>query len=146
MSGLYGIEFTQFLIGGLPRITDIVVGTRGNNNYQFNAQGIADANGNPIVLFAQAGATALNMNQITITNAVTGTAPTIAPTGTDASINLEISGFGPNGIVHFTGTTNIIIPAGTAGQAIPSQAGGIRANTTSQYFQIILGVRFLIPG
>ena len=52
---------------------------------------IADANGNEEIKFAT---TASAVNEITVTNAATGSGPTIAASGGDANVDLNLSGKG----------------------------------------------------
>jgi hypothetical protein len=57
---------------------------------------IADANGNEVLRFGQTGSA---VNEVTITNKGTGLAPTIAVTGNDTNISLNLLGKG-TGIVY----------------------------------------------
>lgn len=69
---------------------------------------IDDANGNEVIITP---ATASAVNEVTVTNAATGNAPSIAASGGDTNINLTLSGKG-------TGTVNIAgSGAGTLGLA-----------------------------
>jgi hypothetical protein len=77
----------DILLGG-PSSTGVVL---------ENSQPIRDEHGRELIAFS---ATTGAVNEITITNAITGTAPTIAATGDDTNIDLNISAKG-------TGTVNI---------------------------------------
>lgn len=60
---------------------------------------IADNNGNEQIKFAT---TASAVNEVTVTNAATGNGPTIAASGGDANIDLNLSGKG-TGVVRING-------------------------------------------
>lgn len=77
-----------------PLSTDI-----GANSLRFGTTGsILDNNGNELVKFVQ---TASAVNEVTLTNAATGTSPDISATGDDANIGLTITPKG-TGNVGFT--------------------------------------------
>lgn len=81
---------------------------------------LADANGNELIKF---NTTAGAVNEITITNAATGGAPSIAATGGDADIDLEVSAAG-TGSVNINGAVlQVGVTAITAGASIDAQAG-----------------------
>lgn len=82
-------------------------------------QPINDASDNELIKF---GATASAVNEITVTNAATGNAPTVAATGGDTDITLKLAGKGNGGVevggtsgeVGFYGTTPVALQTGVA--------------------------------
>ena len=98
----------------LPTSTDTLVGrsttdTLANKTLtapRFASGGfIADANGNEQLLFTT---TASAVNELTVTNAAAGTAPSIATTGSDANINLDLVAKG-TGVVRADGIEVVTI-------------------------------------
>lgn len=57
--------------------------------------GINDANGSNSILLTATGSA---VNEITVTNAATGNAPSIVATGTDTNVKLELAGKGSGGV------------------------------------------------
>lgn len=68
-----------------------------------------DANGNPIIKYS---ATLSAVNEVTITNAATGTGPTISATGSDTNIDLNISAKGSGSVTinNFQGASVTNVP------------------------------------
>jgi len=66
---------------------------------------IDDANGNEVIITP---ATASAVNEVTVTNAATGTGPTISATGGDTNISLNLTPKG-TGTVNITGTTTGVL-------------------------------------
>lgn len=64
---------------------------------------LSDTNGNELVLFA---VTSSAVNEITVTNAATGNAPSVTATGDDTNIDLELQGKG-TGAVTIAGTVGL---------------------------------------
>ncbi len=120
-------KFSQFLPGGAPRNTDIVVGLRAGNNTQYTFSGVADSTGANIVTWYQSAGGA-NVNGFAMINAPTGITPAIAVIGADANIDLSLECQG-DGSVFVNGTNAMFIPTGTTAQrpASPIQ-GFIRTN------------------
>lgn len=65
---------------------------------------ILDTNGNEII---KTPATTSAVNEVTVTNAATGNAPSISATGDDTNIDIEIKGKGAGGVKIGTGTVAI---------------------------------------
>ena len=74
--------------------------TNSHNILIDDAHFIGDENGNEQIIFQT---TSSAVNQIDVTNAATGNAPSIAATGGDTNIDLSLSGKGSGGIA-VTGT------------------------------------------
>lgn len=88
-----------------------------------------DTNGNELI---KPGATASAVNEITITNAATGTAPTISATGDDTNIDLKLIGKG-TGKVRADSTYGTLTDQGT------QSSGTITLNwATSNRHKIVL--------
>jgi hypothetical protein len=87
---------------------------------------INDANGNEVI---KTPATASAVNEITVTNAATGNAPTISATGGDTNIGIKIAGRG-NGALDL----DTLLLNGVTTYTNPGTAGG-----TSSFFYTNLG-------
>jgi hypothetical protein len=90
-----GISFT-------PKGAGDVVITSGNLRVP-SAASVADSNGNELIKFPSPVASAVN--EITVTNAATGSNPTISATGGDTNISLSFAAKG-TGAYNFAGTTD----------------------------------------
>lgn len=137
-------KFSQFVIGGNPRNTDIVVGLRAGDNYQYTFAGVNDTNGNPIVLFNKTSSASAAQNYITLTNSITGVGPTIGVAGNDVNLALNIQSLGSGninitpgstGVVNLIGTGAVFIPYGTNLQQPAGALGGLRYSTTTNYLE-----------
>lgn len=82
-----------------------------------NAGFIADANGNEEIIF---NTTALAVNEVTLTNATTGTNPSLSATGGDINIGLSLTGKGTGGVILGGTSTNDDATAGKVGELISS--------------------------
>lgn len=85
-----------------------------------NNTGIKDESGNEQLLF---GTTASAVNHLKITNAATGTSPSITAVGDDGNVNVEISGKGA-GVVKLSGITYPVAD-GTSGQVLTTNGSGV---------------------
>lgn len=97
-------------LGGISGVTsDGTNMTFGSTNLRATrprfTTSIDDSNGNEVI---KTPATTSAVNEITVTNAATGNAPTISATGDDANINLSLSAKG-SGTVNITGASTGII-------------------------------------
>ncbi len=129
-------KFSQFTSGGLLLTTDIVVGLRGGNNFQFdNLTGIGDALGNKIITWFQAAGVGNAVNYIEFQNNFTGLSPQISAKGTDTNIDLTLNAKGATGFVKVSGTGALFVPVGTTGQEPVGQAGMVRVNSTTGLFE-----------
>ncbi len=126
------IKFDQFFTTTLLLNTDIVVGLRNAQNYQFPMVGIGDSNGHKIITWTQP--VGVGANYIDFLSAASGTGPTIRVLGGDVNSNFNISALG-TGHVAFTGTGAIAVPVGTTGQQPVGFAGGFRYNSTTDFLE-----------
>ena len=95
--------------------------------------GLLDVNGADAIKF---NPTVSAVNQFTIANAATGTAPTISATGTDTNIDITITPKG-SGSLTISGTRAVRIPTGATGDRPTSPTNGmLRFNTTESYVEI----------
>ena len=95
--------------------------------------GLLDVNGADAIKF---NPTVSAVNQFTIANAATGTAPTISATGTDTNIDITITPKG-SGSLTISGTRAVRIPTGATGDRPSSPTNGmLRFNTTESYVEI----------
>jgi hypothetical protein len=95
--------------------------------------GLLDVNGADAIKF---NPTVSAVNQFTIANAATGTAPTISATGTDTNIDITITPKGA-GSLTISGTRAVRIPTGATGDRPTSPTNGmLRFNTTESYVEI----------
>jgi hypothetical protein len=117
----------------VPEVGDFgaLVGGRGITNTggtltvdMLNGEFIADANGNELVVFTT---TASAVNELTITNAATGSGPAIAATGGDADVPLNISSKGQR-MLNFTSS-----PSGAFANAVQFNLGGAFEGPTVLY-------------
>lgn len=101
-------KFSQFTVGSESRVGDIVVGLRSGTNYQFDfpGAGIKDVNGNKLLYWTSAGASAANYVLVTSANATSN--PTISSAGSDANPGLTLTTQGAGNIVLSPGTTGVI--------------------------------------
>ena len=81
----------------------------GGNLTMPSAGSINDSNGNELIKFPSAVASAVN--ELTISNAATGSAPTLSATGGDTNIGITLT---PKGTGTITLTANPTLSAGTA--------------------------------
>ncbi len=97
------------------------------------ATSINDTNGNEVI---KTPATASAVNEITVTNAATGTAPSITATGGDTDINLTLAGKGA-GTVNIGGS-GVGIAAFTEGTVAGAATGYqvLSADSTSHHLQL----------
>uniref|UniRef100_A0A6H1ZHU5 Putative tail fiber protein n=1 Tax=viral metagenome TaxID=1070528 RepID=A0A6H1ZHU5_9ZZZZ len=75
---------------------DVVVGA-GSVEFTVDGEGVHDASGNELLLFVK---TASAVNEVTVTNAATGAAPSIAASG-ETNVSLKVGGKG-SGLVDVT--------------------------------------------
>lgn len=95
---------TNAATGNPPKIS----ATGGDTNISFQTQTkgtgttqILDGNGNEVIIAGAAVASAVN--EVTITNAATGNDPSIAASGGDTNIDLNLQGKGSGGVVIGSG-------------------------------------------
>ncbi len=129
-----GTPISQFTVGGLLRIGDLLAGLRGTapnqSDYKFSVTGIGDTLGANLITWTPGAGP--NVNYIDFQSNVTGSNPIISALGTDTNINLLIT---PKGIGHvlFGGTSGIGVPYGTTAQQPAGFAGGFRYNTDDDF-------------
>jgi hypothetical protein len=137
-------KFSQFTDAVTARNTDIVVGLRDDDNVKFTLEaGIADDNGN--ILLGWGAVVASATGYVTLTNAITGNAPTIGVAGVSSDIPLTIESEGTGDITFTPGTsgqvicnatTAIQVPAGTQAQRPGTGvAGQFRYDTDTDYLE-----------
>lgn len=137
-------KFSQFLVGGLVRVDDIIVGLRGGLNYQFDfpGAGVADAAGH--TMFGWAAGAGTPVNYIKVVSGATGVSPYLTSAGTDGSPNFTLTTQGngnlllsPGGTGHvaISGTNAVFVPAGTTAERPTGATGGFRYNTTTGYME-----------
>lgn len=123
-------EFKDLFIDGTANIDSLVADTADINGGTIDGvtittpritTGLLDTNGNEIVLFT---ATASAVNEVTITNRATGGAPSIAATGTDTNISLNLVSKG-TGTVTINGATALF-----SGGALGTPLSGTLTNAT----------------
>jgi hypothetical protein len=134
------IKWTSFTTGGELSVGNQVVGLSSNNlnrRFDFPGTGIKDATGVYLLRWLPAISTA--SNYITFSNAITTTSPTIAASGADASVGLQLVSKGAGNITISTSSTGYTIidstsamqlPVGTTAQRPTGLAGLIRYNST----------------
>lgn len=103
---------------------NVIVGT---NLQHGSAKAIVDANGNESILFPATVGSAVN--EITVSNAATGNAPSISATGGDTNVSLKLSAKG-TGVV--TADVGIVSTDPTDGIGYATGAGGAVAQATSR--------------
>lgn len=96
------IKFSDFTLGGEMQVGDIPVGLRSDDltqNFQFDfpGTGIKDADGNYLLRYTTAGASAVNYPQVT--NSVTGQSVKLSAQGSDTNIDLELIPKGTGSLV-----------------------------------------------
>jgi hypothetical protein len=128
--GTSSFEFKDLYIDGTANIDSLVADTADINGGTIDGvtittpritTGLLDTNGNEIVLFT---ATASAVNEVTVTNAAATGTPSIAATGTDTNISLNLVSKG-------TGTVNINGAAALfSGGALGTPSSGTLTNAT----------------
>lgn len=93
------VKFSQFVNGEESRVGDQVVGLRAgvNTRFDFPGDGFKDANGNYLLKYVTAGASAVNA--IKFINSISGDPVILTAEGSDSDIDISIITPG-NGIVH----------------------------------------------
>jgi hypothetical protein len=128
--GTASFEFKDLYIDGTANIDSLVADTADINGGTIDGvtittpritTGLWDTNGNEIVLFT---ATASAVNEITVTNRATGGAPSIAATGTDTNISLNLVSKG-TGTVQVNGAAALF-----SGGALGTPSSGTLTNAT----------------
>jgi hypothetical protein len=128
--GTSSFEFKDLYIDGTANIDSLVADTADINGGTIDGvtittpritTGLWDTNGNEIVLFT---ATASAVNEITVTNRATGGAPSIAATGTDTNISLNLVSKG-TGTVQVNGAAALF-----SGGALGTPSSGTLTNAT----------------
>ncbi len=88
---------------------------------------LTDTNGNETI---KTPATASAVNEVTVTNAATGTAPQISATGDDTNIDLTLKGKGSGNVKLGTALLKFPNADGTNGQALTTNASGVLSFST----------------
>lgn len=135
------IKWDQFTTGGELIVGSQVVGLSASNlnrRFDFPGTGIKDATGAYLLRWLPSVGTALNY--ITVSSASMGTSPSIAATGSDTDVGLDLVTQGAGNITLSTSGTGYTIidstsamrlPVGTTAQRPTGLAGLIRYNTTT---------------
>jgi hypothetical protein len=128
--GSSGFEFKDLYIDGTANIDSLVADTADINAGTIDGvtittpritTGLLDTNGNEIVLFTATGSA---VNEITITNAAATGTPSIAATGTDTNISLNLVSKG-TGVVNINGSAALF-----SGGALGTPSSGTLTNAT----------------
>lgn len=128
--GSSGFEFKDLYIDGTANIDSLVADTADINAGTIDGvtittpritTGLLDTNGNEIVLFTATGSA---VNEITVTNAAATGIPSIAATGTDTNISLNLVSKG-SGTVQVNGATALF-----SGGALGTPSSGTLTNAT----------------
>ncbi len=140
------IKWTSFTSGGELSVGNQVVGLSSDNlnrRFAFPGTGIKDADGVYLLRWLPSISTATNY--ITFSNASTGTSPSIAASGSDANVGIDIVGQGTgninltttgDGMTIMNSTSAVKIPVGTSVQRPTGVPGLIRYNTTLQTLEV----------
>ena len=99
--GSNGYQWKDIYINGVGYIDAIATGcaiTTPNLITSLN-----DTNGNELIAVTATGSA---VNEITVTNAATGNAPSVAASGGDSNVSLKISGKGTSGVILTNATAN----------------------------------------
>lgn len=116
-----GTPFSDFVDGGLVRITDITVGLRDGANTQFTNFGIADEMGAPILTFTEGNIP--NVNYTNFENALTGDNPNFEVLGSDTNIGFTAIMKGTGKFV-ITASSSLTMPSGTTSERPTVVVGG----------------------
>lgn len=128
--GSSSYEFKDLYIDGTANIDSLVADTADINGGTIDGvtittpritTGLLDTNGNEIVLFTATGSA---VNEITVTNAAATGTPSIAATGTDTNISLNLVSKG-SGVVQINGSTALF-----SGGALGTPSSGTLTNAT----------------
>ncbi len=128
--GTSSYEFKDLFIDGTANIDSLVADTADINGGTIDGvtittpritTGLLDTNGNEIVLFT---ATSSAVNEITVTNAAATGTPSIAATGTDTNISLNLVSKG-SGVVNINGAAALF-----SGGALGTPSSGTLTNAT----------------
>ena len=128
--GSSGFEFKDLYIDGTANIDSLVADTADINGGTIDGvtittpritTGLLDTNGNEIVLFTATGSA---VNEITVTNAAATGTPSIAATGTDTNISLNLVSKG-SGTVQVNGAAALF-----SGGALGTPSSGTLTNAT----------------
>lgn len=128
--GTSSFEFKDLYIDGTANIDSLIADTADINGGTIDnvtittpriTTGLFDTNGNEIVLFT---ATASAINEITVTNAAATGTPSIAATGTDTNISLNLVSKG-TGVVNINGAAALF-----SGGALGTPSSGTLTNAT----------------
>jgi hypothetical protein len=128
--GSSSFEFKDLYIDGTANIDSLVADTADINGGTIDGvtittprvtTGLLDTNGNEIVLFTATGSA---VNEITVTNAAATGTPSIAATGTDTNISLNLVSKG-SGVVQINGSTALF-----SGGALGTPLSGTLTNCT----------------
>lgn len=128
--GTSSFEFKDLFIDGTANIDSLVADTADINGGTIDGvtittpritTGLLDTNGNEIVLFT---ATSSAVNEVTVTNAAATGTPSIAATGTDTNISLNLVSKG-TGVVQINGATALF-----SGGALGTPSSGTLTNAT----------------
>ena len=133
-SAVNGIDFFAAATGNAPYF--LAFGTDTNINLDLRPKGtsgvrILDKNGNEILVGADGTASAVN--EITLTNAATGSGPTIEATGGDTDVPVTIKGKG-SGAVIVTGDMDI------SGASLLGASPIVLEGTTENAFETTIAV------
>lgn len=128
--GTSSYEFKDLYIDGTANIDSLVADTADINAGTIDGvtittpritTGLLDTNGNEIVLFTATGSA---VNEITVTNAAATGTPSIAATGTDTNISLNLVSKG-SGVVNINGAAALF-----SGGALGTPSSGTLTNAT----------------
>jgi hypothetical protein len=125
-----GPHFSNFNLGGLCKVGDILPALRASTNYQltFPGTGINDVNGNLMLGWTSPGtAIAPSVNVIQFSSSITATNPSLSAIGSDLNIGININTKGL-GLFNVLGTGGIVIPYGTTAQRPVGVPGLVRTN------------------
>lgn len=107
-----------------------------------NASSLNDSSGNELVKWA---VTASAVNEVTVTNAGTGNAPSMAATGGDTNITLQLKGKGTGGAAILGTSTNDSAAAGYVGEILTA-VGSSTSLTTATAANVTNASITLTPG
>lgn len=119
-----------------PGISNVVSDTTPQLGGQLDVNGQCLGDGtNELLCFSEAGGSAVN--EITVGNATTGNGPTLAATGDDTNINLEIDAKGTGDLLlNSTATGNVGIGTSTPGSTLTVEDEGT-AKANKDFLRII---------
>jgi hypothetical protein len=122
-----GLTVANAATGVDPRLS--ATGTDANIDFEIMAKGtggvkILDGNGNEVIVAGAATASAVN--EVTVTNAATGNAPSVSATGGDTNIDLQLTAKG-TGMVALGTTGTATATAGAA--TLSAQRGTITSES-----------------